>query len=381
MTRGHGAALAADRARSSISKGSLPPVLPGRVAADDGDVECHTMRRGQMRIERHALRPADGARNDAARSGRHARRRSHPDSTARRSTAPPARSTASPWTSAPRRSSLRLIDLETGELVADTSFENPQRFGGSDVMSRIHYDTEHPRQAADAHARRLSDPRDRGLPRGSADRFTKWSSSATRRCAICSSARASTRSARTRTARSPRSKWRRASATTTSLTTTGRRSPAADPSEGARLRRADHQRPRRRRRGGVHAGGRSRARGAARRDHGHRHQHRADRRQRHRILAASCPAGPGVRRRRDRLRHAGARRRDRRRRASTTTATFRLGVIGGGAPEGICGSGLVDLMSELLRTGRMNAMGRFEDRARPHHARCRRTTSISSKAT
>ena len=31
--------------------------------------------------------------------------------------------------------------------------------------------------------------------------------------------------------------------------------------------------------------------------------------------------------------------------------TFQLGVIGGGAPEGICGSGLVDLMSELLRTG------------------------------
>ncbi len=36
-------------------------------------------------------------------------------------------------------------------------------------------------------------------------------------------------------------------------------------------------------------------------------------------------------------------------------------MIGGGAPEGICGSGLVDLMSELLRTGRMNDMGRFED--------------------
>ena len=38
---------------------------------------------------------------------------------------------------------IRLINLETGELVADASFENPQRFGGSDVMSRIHYDTEH----------------------------------------------------------------------------------------------------------------------------------------------------------------------------------------------------------------------------------------------
>jgi uncharacterized 2Fe-2S/4Fe-4S cluster protein (DUF4445 family) len=35
-------------------------------------------------------------------------------------------------------------------------------------------------------------------------------------------------------------------------------------------------------------------------------------------------------------------------------------VIGDVAPEGICGSGLVDLMSELLRTERMNALGRFE---------------------
>jgi uncharacterized 2Fe-2S/4Fe-4S cluster protein (DUF4445 family) len=39
--------------------------------------------------------------------------------------------------------------------------------------------------------------------------------------------------------------------------------------------------------------------------------------------------------------------------------TFRLGVIGNVAPEGICGSGLVALMSELIRTGEMNQMGRF----------------------
>jgi len=38
---------------------------------------------------------------------------------------------------------LRLHDLETGRLVATRSFENPQRFGGSNVMSRIHYDGEH----------------------------------------------------------------------------------------------------------------------------------------------------------------------------------------------------------------------------------------------
>jgi uncharacterized 2Fe-2S/4Fe-4S cluster protein (DUF4445 family) len=36
---------------------------------------------------------------------------------------------------------IRLLNLETGEVVADSSFENPQRFGGSDVMARIQYDT------------------------------------------------------------------------------------------------------------------------------------------------------------------------------------------------------------------------------------------------
>ena len=39
----------------------------------------------------------------------------------------------------------------------------------------------------------------------------------------------------------------------------------------------------------------------------------------------------------------------------------RLRVIGDGSPEGICGSGLVDLLSELLRTGRLNPLGRFVD--------------------
>ena len=64
---------------------------------------------------------------------------------------------------------LRLFDLETGELVADASFENPQRFGGSDVMARIHYDTEQRRQPADADAGRLHQPRHRGVPGRSAD--------------------------------------------------------------------------------------------------------------------------------------------------------------------------------------------------------------------
>jgi uncharacterized 2Fe-2S/4Fe-4S cluster protein (DUF4445 family) len=40
---------------------------------------------------------------------------------------------------------------------------------------------------------------------------------------------------------------------------------------------------------------------------------------------------------------------------------FSTKVIGGGAPEGICGSGLIDLVSELVRTGQMNLLGRFAD--------------------
>ena len=41
--------------------------------------------------------------------------------------------------------------------------------------------------------------------------------------------------------------------------------------------------------------------------------------------------------------------------------TFSNDVIGGGIPEGICGSGLVDVLSELLKKGLMNNLGRFEN--------------------
>ena len=34
-------------------------------------------------------------------------------------------------------------------------------------------------------------------------------------------------------------------------------------------------------------------------------------------------------------------------------------VLGDSAPRGVCGSGLVDLLSELLRTERMNPLGRL----------------------
>jgi len=36
-----------------------------------------------------------------------------------------------------------------------------------------------------------------------------------------------------------------------------------------------------------------------------------------------------------------------------------LTVIGGGAPRGICGSGIIDIVAELFRTGAVNARGMF----------------------
>ena len=112
-------------------------------AAVAGLVRCHTMRRGHMVIERQAdglpgcgqalaLDPAvtrDGDRIliDGVE--------------VERSTGPIHGIAMDLGTTTVV---VRLLDLETGELIADTSFENPQRFGGSEIMSRIAYDTSHP---------------------------------------------------------------------------------------------------------------------------------------------------------------------------------------------------------------------------------------------
>jgi uncharacterized 2Fe-2S/4Fe-4S cluster protein (DUF4445 family) len=81
----------------------------------------------------------------------------------------------------------------------------------------------------------------------------------------------------------------------------------------------------------------------------------------HRILAASGPAGPAF--------EGGAiacgmpALEGAIEEVALKGGAFHLGVIGGGAPQGLCGSGLVELMSELIRAGRMNEMGRFQDGA------------------
>ncbi len=80
-----------------------------------------------------------------------------------------------------------------------------------------------------------------------------------------------------------------------------------------------------------------------------------------RILAASSPAGPAFEGGGVRCGMPGAEG------AIEAVRLFRgrfdIRTIGGGTPEGICGSGLVDLLSELRRAEQMTTRGGFADRA------------------
>jgi uncharacterized 2Fe-2S/4Fe-4S cluster protein (DUF4445 family) len=81
---------------------------------------------------------------------------------------------------------------------------------------------------------------------------------------------------------------------------------------------------------------------------------------RHRLIAASCPAGPafeggGVTYGMPALDGAIERVQ------LDEHGVPQISIISDAAPVGICGSGLVDLLSELRRTARLNEQGRFTD--------------------
>jgi uncharacterized 2Fe-2S/4Fe-4S cluster protein (DUF4445 family) len=84
----------------------------------------------------------------------------------------------------------------------------------------------------------------------------------------------------------------------------------------------------------------------------------------HRILAASCPAGPAFEGGKISCGMPGL---DGAIEKAVLRAdgSFDVSVIGGGPARGICGSGLVDLLAELRRGERMNALGRFEEDQQP----------------
>ena len=110
--------------------------LPGA----DGEVRGHTLRRGALRIETEARGLQTRVALDPAvtRDGGTVLLDGVPIATA----AAGSRLHGLALDVGTTTVALRLHDLETGALVATRSFENPQRFGGSDVMARIRYDGE-----------------------------------------------------------------------------------------------------------------------------------------------------------------------------------------------------------------------------------------------
>jgi uncharacterized 2Fe-2S/4Fe-4S cluster protein (DUF4445 family) len=331
-----------------------------RVAAEAGEIECHTMRRGQMRIERHALHLPVTHRSTALDPAVVRRGERIVDATTdeeiARSTGPIHGLAIDLGTTTVV---VRLVDLETGELVADTSFENPQRFGGSDVMSRIHYDSEHPGRLL---MRTLAGYLSHAIQDLPADPQTIYDvvvvgNSTMRDLFFRQSVYSIGQNPYRSITEIEMSEGRR---TTTSLLTTGRRS-LLPIHPNARVYGLPIV--------SGHVGADAAAcmlavnlahedRLVAIMDIGTNTELIVGNRER--ILAASCPAGPafeggaiacGMPGLEGAIEEVSI----------NDDGTFRLGTIGNVPPEGICGSGLVDLLSELLRTDRMNMMGRFED--------------------
>jgi uncharacterized 2Fe-2S/4Fe-4S cluster protein (DUF4445 family) len=339
-------------------EGSFRLSCQTRVVGTDGVVTCHTMRRGQMKIERHAfglpvgahplkLEPAvtrDGDRiliegREIAQS-----------MGAIHGVAMDLGTTTIV---------LRLFDLETGEQIADASFENPQRFGGSDVMSRIHYDTQHTGYLL---MRTLAGYLTHAIEAFPVDPHSIYElvvvGNATMRDIFF---RESVYSIGQNPYQSiTEIEMAEGKRTTTSLVSTGRRS-LLPIHPKARVYGAPVI--------SGHVGADAAAcmlaidlanedRLVALMDIGTNTELIVGNRKR--IMAASCPAGPafeggaiacGMPGLEGAIEDV----------TINDDGSFALGVIGDVEPEGICGSGLMDLLSELLRTGRMNQMGRFEE--------------------
>ncbi len=328
------------------------------IAAAEGEVKCHTMRRGHMRIERHALDLPVSLQNlkleptvtrDGERillDGKEIDRRTGPI----HGIAMDLGTTTIV---------VRLFNLETGELVADASFENPQRFGGSEVMARIQYDTDNAGQLL---MRTVAGYLSHVIEEFPVDPHSIYEmvvvgNSTMRdlffRQNVYSIGQTPYRSI-------TEIEMAEGKRTTTSLTQTGKRSLLPIHPE-ARVYGASII--------SGHVGADAAAcmlaidlmnedRLVAVMDIGTNTELIVGNKDR--IMAASCPAGPafeggaitcgmpGLEGAIENVR-------------INVDGTLTCDVIGDVAPEGICGSGLVALMSELLRTGRMNELGRFED--------------------
>ena len=256
---------------------------------------------------------------------------------------------------------LELVDLASGEALAAAAFENPQRFGGSDVMARITYDTEHPGELRRALRRALNHELMRLYAAWNVDRHQVVEvvvvGNATMRdlafgLDVAPIGRSPYRS-------TTEAAWRAGEATTTALD-----------------RRAHELgflvHPRARVWGAplvaCHVGADAaadlvamdgEAAGVPRMlvDVGTNTEVILTDGQR--VLACSCPAGPafegGL------VRHGMAGSEGAIESIRSVGGAFVVRTIGDVEPEGICGSGLVDLLAELRRTGAMSPRGVFAD--------------------
>jgi len=253
---------------------------------------------------------------------------------------------------------IRLLNLETGEIVADASFENPQRFGGSDVMSRIQYDTEDGTRLLQ---RTLVGYLNHVIKEFPVDPKSIYE--------VVMGGNSTMRDMFFRL--SIHSIGQSPYQSITELEMAEGRRPGTSLSESAaRLGLALH--PKARVYGlpiiSGHVGADAAAcmlainlaneeRLVAVMDIGTNTELILG--NKHKIFAASCPAGPafeggaiscgmpGLPGAIEKIEIA-------------TDGSTRAQIIGTGPAEGICGSGLVDMLSELLRTERINALGRFE---------------------
>jgi uncharacterized 2Fe-2S/4Fe-4S cluster protein (DUF4445 family) len=304
----------------------------------EGTVRCHTMRRGAMRVVDDASGLPDLTFNlDPAVSYGYGVALDLGTTTV----------------------AMRLYDLQTGALRATQAFENPQRFGGSDVMARIHYDTHH---------------RGRLLQRtflgylGRAIEAFPVPADEIREVVVAANTTMRDLFFGLPVESIGQKPYR---SVTEHEYLKGQRSSTAIEAEARKLRLPLH--PEARVYGlpliGSHVGADAAASLLATRmfdaagvhvlmDIGTNSEIVAA--YRGRMVAASCPAGPafeggGVRAGMPALEGAIESV------VMKDDGSFRTNTIGGGPAQGICGSGLVHLLGELLRTGRMNAQGRFSD--------------------
>jgi uncharacterized 2Fe-2S/4Fe-4S cluster protein (DUF4445 family) len=347
-------------AAESHLTGSLRLSCQARLLPGDGVVRCHTMRRGEMRIERRALdlpvRLADVPLEPCVtRDGDRVLLDGRP---IERAGGPIHGLAADLGTTTVV---LRLFDLETGEVVADTSFENPQRFGGSDVMARIFFDTHHKGKLLQ---RTLAGYLTHAIEQFPVDPRTIYE------MVVVGNSTMRDLFFRLDVYSIGQNPYR---SITEIETRDGRRAETSVTATPRRLQLPIH--PKGRVYGlpvvSGHVGADAAAcmlavalareeRLVAVMDIGTNTELIVG--NRHRILAASCPAGPAFEGGRILCGMPGlpgAIEKVKIRPDGSIATT----VIGDVPPEGICGSGLVDALGELLRTGRMNGLGRLEDGA------------------